>query len=45
MQVNAFEIEKHKIFDKLAELKSKTDDLLKKNNEFTEFRKNYLSQN
>ena len=37
-------MEKHKIYEKLSEFKNKTDDLLRKNNEFVDFRKNYLSE-
>jgi hypothetical protein len=34
MQVNAFEIEKNKIYDRLAEMKLRSDDFGKKNSEF-----------
>lgn len=45
LQVNAFEIEKHKIYERLSEMKHKTDDLGRKNQEFVEFRKSYLLNN
>ena len=37
-------MEKHKIYEKLSEFKNKADDFLRKNNEFVDFRKNYLSE-
>ena len=38
-------MEKHKIFERISEIKHKTDDMVRKNNEFVEFRKSYLTNN
>lgn len=43
--VSNFEIEKHKIYERLSELKNRSDDLFRKNNEFVDFRKAYLANN
>lgn len=45
MPIQTFEVEKHKIFEKLSEYKSKIDDLSRKNQEFFDFRKNYYEAN
>lgn len=45
LQVNTFEMEKHKIYEKLSEIKNKAEELARRNNEFVEFRKGYLTHN
>lgn len=45
MQTTAFEVEKHKIYERLSELKNRGDELSRRNNEFVEFRKGYLVNN
>ena len=32
LQTSAFEVEKHKIFERLSEMRNKTDDLMRRNN-------------
>jgi hypothetical protein len=45
MLTSTFDIEKHKIYERLSELKSRADELLRKSNDFVEFRKTYLTNN
>ena len=45
MSIQTFEVEKHKIFEKLSDYKSKIDDLTRKNQEFFDFRKGYYEAN
>ena len=45
LPIQNFEIEKHKIFEKLSEYKNKIDDLTRKNQQFTDFRKNFYEAN
>lgn len=32
LQISSFDIEKHKIYEKLSEMRNKTDDLVRRNN-------------
>jgi len=43
MSAKIFEMEKHKIYEKLSEFKNKSDELSRKNSEFVDFRKNYMT--
>ena len=45
MSVQIFEQEKHKIYDKLSEFRSKIDDSLKRGQEFIDYRKNNMEVN
>jgi hypothetical protein len=44
LSTKVFEMEKHKIYEKLSEFKNKSDELSRKNGEFVEFRKTYLGE-
>lgn len=45
LSINSFEVEKHKIYEKLSEYKNKIDDLGRGRQDFVDFRKNSFEIN